>query len=228
MKIIQSLTLVLCVASATAQNDIKYPVIAAGPAKIDAFVPKGWHILDQVNGDLNKDGLPDAVVVVEQNSTRTATEKEMSGPEGLPRVLFVLFQTSDKKYQKAAQSNTICLMSDQGGVMGDPYQAPEIAKGVLVVRMQGGSREMWHLTYRFRFQNGDFFLIGATNDAVDRGTGKSQTYDLNLSTKSLESYATNMNGKRTATKVEKVKLGALPKLSTFVPWGLRIREGIEF
>ncbi len=75
-------------------------------------------------------------------------------------------------------------MSDgAGGTMGDPYQGMSIKKNVITIVFWGGARDKWGVTYKFRFQKGDFYLIGATNEGGDEI--RDYKYDYNVNTGKL-------------------------------------------
>lgn len=73
------------------------------------------------------------------------------------------------------------LPSDHGGMMGDPFTGIKIERGCIVITHFGGSREKWNYTHRYRFQNGNWYLIGAT---ISFGSpcDRFEKYDYNLST----------------------------------------------
>ncbi len=65
--------------------------------------------------------------------------------------------------------------------MGDPFEDMEIKNGLLLISQSGGSSWKWGHTDKYRYQEGDFYLIGYTSIA-----GKPceywQSVDYNLST----------------------------------------------
>lgn len=65
--------------------------------------------------------------------------------------------------------------------MGDPFGQIDIINGILLITQHGGSSWKWRFTDKYRFQHGDFYLIG--HASLD---GKPCEYwrevDFNLST----------------------------------------------
>ena len=64
----------------------KYPVLPQSGSKAEAFVPKGWHVLEKTEGDLNKDNLPDIAAVIEsdkpvKNLKETDNEQQARPPK---------------------------------------------------------------------------------------------------------------------------------------------------
>ncbi len=111
------------------------------------------------------------------------------------------------------------LRSEEGDMMGDPFEGIAIESGILKIHHFGGSSWKWRETHKYRFQNGDFFLIGRTSVY-----GKPCEYftksDFNLSTGRV-SYEKQYeecdgDGEQVSSNVEKEafthKLAKLPTL----------------
>lgn len=166
---------------------------AATSAK--TFIPKGWHEIANAAGDLNGDGQPDIAMALASDQEETAT---MDSAE-VPRLLVILFKTSDG-YTLATKTDQVLLCKTCGGVFGDPFESINVSHGTLVIVHYGGSRERWRFTYRFRYQNGDFFLIGKTienSDIMNPLTGDST--DTNLITGDRIKTVTTRGGKSTTS-----------------------------
>ena len=78
-------------------------------------------------------------------------------------------------------SRTAIGRSEDGGMMGDPFSGVEITKNILIINHSGGSSWKWNDTNKFRFQKGDFYLIGTTN-MYGKICESWQEFDFNLST----------------------------------------------
>ena len=127
----------------------KYPVLPQKGAKLEAFVPKGWHILEKAEGDLNKDNLPDLATVIETDKpVKNLKEPEMEVP---PRILFVALRQTDGSYQLSVQSNESILLSNEGGIFGDPWAGMTIERGTLLIQFYAGSSDRWGYDYRWRW-----------------------------------------------------------------------------
>ena len=125
----------------------------------DRFIPPGYAIMESgiALGDLNKDGLKDVALALYHVSGEQNREAD-SVP---PRIMMILVATP-QGFIQALQSRTALLCGDCGGAFGDPFTGIEILKGVLLLYHYGGSNWRWSYTHRFRFQQGDWYLIGAT------------------------------------------------------------------
>lgn len=136
------------------------PVPAFGYTYQD-FVPGGFTILDTLEGDLNRDGRKDRVMIVEIDVEKfSEIEADSFGIDN--RQLLILFNEG-AGYRLAARSSEAVLCLGCGGIFGDPYAGMSIAKNVLTVSHYGGSAWRWGYEHKYRLQNGRFYLIGKTH-----------------------------------------------------------------
>ena len=151
-----------------------------------AFIPKGWKAQDEPTGDLNGDGLPDAVLqLIEDKPARDAKDEFQERQ----RALLILFKTADGKYARAAVASKLLMCASCGGMLGGsagdaPGAEVKIEKGVLIVVQLYGSREATDLLQRFRYDAASqkFLLIGQDITNIDRLTGASETVSTNFLT----------------------------------------------
>lgn len=131
-----------------------------------------------------------------------------------PRLLLILFATKAGGYALAASSEKAVLCKTCGGVFGDPLAKLGIERGALVIEHYGGSSERWGYTHRWRYQDGDFLLIGLTTRSDDTRTGASEVKDENLVTGVRVVDRTDADRKSTKTR-ERMPTKPLQKLSAF-------------
>lgn len=197
----------------------KYPVLPTSGTKIETFVPKGWHIHEKAEGDLNKDNLPDIAAVIEADKPVKSLKETDNDQQ--PRILFVAFKQADGNYKLSIQSNESIMLSNEGGVFGDPWAGLVIERGTLLVQFYGGSSDRWGYDYRWRFQNNDWFLIGATYTSSSTHDNSFEKYDFNLSTGAAEltqgAALEDEKVKNPKDKVSRFNVGKKPlfKLKTF-------------
>jgi hypothetical protein len=138
---------------------------------IAAQTADNFTLLQEISGDLDKDSIAEKVQVF--NTTDTSDM-------GIVRELRIL--NYQQKQWKLWKSSRLAIMkSEEGGMMGDPFESISIKKGILIIEHFGGSSWKWSHTDKYRFQNGEFQLIGYTSTY-----GKPCNYwinnDFNLST----------------------------------------------
>jgi hypothetical protein len=150
--------------------DLKQVPAEGGSAQ--DFVPRGWKIEGQTEGDLNADSRPDtALKLIEDLPDETA-----DGALNVRyRALLVLLKMADGKLHRAAAADRLLQCTGCGGMLGTGGGDITIEKGVLVVYQLSGSRESTDLTQRFRYDPGTkrFVLIGEDTVSSDRLTGES-------------------------------------------------------
>ncbi|MEO6725515.1 MAG: hypothetical protein ABIU20_02790 [Blastocatellia bacterium] len=151
-------------------------------AMVREFVPSGWTIEAQIEGDLNKDSIPDlAVTLVEQMPANA----DKDNPPERQRALLLLFKTTDGKFSRAALANKVLLCTRCGGAFYGMVETPvnvEISNGVVIVKQEYGSRELTEETFRFRYEpeSRQFAFIGMDVKSFDRMLGKGVTESSNF------------------------------------------------
>lgn len=186
------------------------PAISKSGDNLNVFVPAGWKIMEEAKGDLNKDGIPDAVLILKNS----AEEKDGVNTTDMRRLLVIVLGTPAGGYSLSAISEEAILCKDCGGIFGEPFAGIKIARGVIVVEHYGGSNQRWGYTHRWRYQDGDWCLIGLTNRADDLGAETSEVTDINLVTGDSVVEKTGASGKPKSIR-SKVPVKAVQKLSTF-------------
>ena len=177
---------------------------------LQSFVPKGWKVLDKVDGDLNKDNLADTAAVLEQDM-ELKTQGYDTAPE---RILIILFKQKDGSCKLAADADKAVLRANEGGIFGDPYDSISIKNGVLSIAFYGGSIDRWGYTYKFRYQNGGWYMIGATLYNCNIGSGEYTTEDFNLST-GMETITKGIEGGKSTSRTVNRGKKALVELKGF-------------
>ncbi|MGL1921010.1 MAG: hypothetical protein OCD03_08280 [Hyphomicrobiales bacterium] len=178
-------------------EDISPKKLQASPEMLSK-IPDGWHIKDLITGDLNKDGMPDYVALVEENIETNHFLYQFSMPDVPPYIKsdveenwdsqsanrkFMVFFTDVDSGLKHVFSNGDWLgRSDFGGTMGDSHDAFYIERGSLVLGTYGGSRWTWAAKIRIRYQENKWRMIGYTNEHLDRIKIDWGRYDRNLLT----------------------------------------------
>jgi hypothetical protein len=175
------------------------------------FVPAGWKIEEDVKGDLNQDGVIDHALKLIEN--KTVKEDEVSD---LSRALVIVFGGKGG-LKKAAVAGKILQCTGCGGAFYGAMPAPanvSIAKGVLTVMNDHGSRWVTEVKYKFRYdeQPGMFILIGFDYVSRDRAEGSVTTESTNYLTG--KRITTTGKGKKTTTKnsavaKEKFEIGSV-------------------
>lgn len=172
--------------------------------------PKYFKILDEKDGDLDKEGVFEKVIVYD-------TEKETD--MGTERHIYI-YKKKQGKWELWKKSVCAILASQHGGMMGEPFEGISIERNCIVINHSGGARQRWHYTHRFRYQNNSFQLIGAT---VNFGSPCNNffNFDYNLSNGKIIYKEETSNCENEGSKIENKeitrKLETLPTMDNFYP-----------
>lgn len=159
----------------TANAQLKPERLPATAAALPAFVPAGWQIEYQLEGDLNKDTVADAVLALVETMPANANKEN---PPERQRALLALFKTADGKWSRAGVATKLLLCTRCGGALFGVNETPvqvEIRNGVIVAHQEYGSRNLTNQTWRLRYDAAtkQFGLIGLDVTDFDRLTGLS-------------------------------------------------------
>lgn len=178
---------------------------------MDELLPARWHIKDSVSGDLNKDGRADLAMVLEYADTVSEMRPDSMEIVNHPRLLLVLLRDSvTGGYRPVCQNNTFTIREGEGGMVDDPYSPLAIRNNILTVSIEF-VRET--VEYKFRWQKGDIYLIGASDYGINGVTGVSDGWEYNFSTN---------KAKHTWSKGFHLKEHV--EWKTFAPRAIRLRD----
>ena len=167
--------------------------------KMEDFVPKYWSAIMKVDGDLNKDGLTDTALIVEQENPNNISITEYNDTLNTnPRALLVLFKQENGTYKLTAKNDKGFIEPPkENSSLLDPLEEGDIniKNNTLRLKFQyffsAGSWYITNVEYVFRYQNSHFELIGVETNSFHRATGEETIVSFNLSTNKLE---TTMGG----------------------------------
>ncbi len=180
-----------------ARAEFAYPQLPLTGVALQDWVPAGWTVLASAEGDLTKDGVTDIAAIVERADAVDhvpGCDKWRDRSSAAPRTLIVLEGDGSGGLLLSAENRTIVLRADEGGVMGDPFSSLEIQRGTVVLVHYGGSAWRWGHTYRFRQQDGGWFLIGYTEDSHHTLSQYQRQYDFNPLTGKVKISTTGPDG----------------------------------
>jgi hypothetical protein len=176
-------------------------------AQTDTTNYKFDHKVIEVIGDLNKDSLPDKVIVTQDTLNENALYR-----------LQVFFKEPNGQFKLIVTTTKIIepqYPDGRDGYRTDDFSDVTINKGVLSVNFQ---LLRGHFEYKFRYQNGNFELIGFSEGYSD-GQGVVSSTDFNLSTgiriEKSERYDID---KILSYKKKKILIRPLPKLQDIKPF----------
>ena len=211
-----------------------FPKLRKEARRCENFVPKSWKIMSKALGDLNKDKSPDCVLVIKGSNAKFFNEREGFKDvvyDTNPRMLVILFKNAEKNhFELAKQSNTFILIPESPN-MSEPFQNVSIKNNVLRLDFEqwysAGSWAASQMSYKFRFQKGEFVLIGADKTKSIRNSGETETRSYNFMTGKVKietgNYTSDEKGK---IEWKTLKLEKLRTIDTFKePFSWEIEYG---
>lgn len=169
MKTFFSFLLVLSASSLSAQNLKNFSV------------PKGYPQIAEAKGDLDKDGKDETVLVFNTN-IKASDDRNPEGRTDYKRVFYILKnENSGLKVWK--ENSAILFSSGTGFYPSDNTLEISIKNSTLYIAQTffTNSRHTQKYKHTFRFQNGDFYLIGLYDHFEDT-CDFSFTNEINFST----------------------------------------------
>jgi hypothetical protein len=181
------------------------------------FLPNGYVVLEQIIGDLNKDGNDDYILLIKGKDTNKIVEDEYRGKLDLNRRGIIVLLNKNKKYELILK-NIECFSSgnEDGGVYSAPELSIEIKKGNLYIHYGHGRYGYWR--YTFRLNKLDFELI-QYEVVYSNGSVINKVVSINfLNRTKLEKENINENADYSGKEIfkttyKKIKVDKLLKLS---------------
>jgi hypothetical protein len=165
------------------ETPLKVSQVPLNGNNLNAFVPSGWKIEKQINGDLNRDKAADAALVLVRNGK---TKDKNGYATARSRALIVALK-SRNSWRRVGINNSLLMGTRDGGAFWGVMETPvdvSIKNGVLNVEQMSGSRETTETTHRFRYDTAKkrMYLIGLDYIGNDRATGAGHNVSTNFLT----------------------------------------------
>ena len=129
---------------------------------IKKFVPEGYVVMDQADGDLNGDGIADKILVLKLKRDFTEEGK---------RPVILLIGNQVHSFRKVAENENVLLSFSDGGIHGDPYHGISIKNGYFSFEHFGGSGRRWTqvITFKYDKEKQNWFLnkVGSESWHID-------------------------------------------------------------
>ena len=186
---------------------------------IEEVVPNGWDI-QSATGDLNKDGIEDFVLIVRPNDPAHIKTRDDGFEYNFnPLFLAVYFGSPSGVYKRfKVWHDTVSGREDEyTDITNELSITPKGAIDISVSSWSSmGTAATGGSTYRYRFQSGDFYLIGEESSWLNRMTGEGESASINYLTGQKEITTGNMmEEKDLKTKKVKIKKEPLRLLGSF-------------
>lgn len=216
--LMMGLFLALNIHPMAAQTNKKNQLAKEGRS-IEEVVPKGWDV-QSATGDLNKDGIEDFVLIVCPNDPEHIKTRDDGFEYNFnPLFLAVYFGSPSGVYKRfKVWHDTVRGREDEHTEITNELSVTP--RGAFDIRVSSwssmGTADAGGTTYRYRFQSGDFYLIGEESSWLNRMTGEGESTSINYLTGKKEITTGNMmEEKDLKTKKVKIKKEPLRLLGSF-------------
>ncbi|MGI9580591.1 hypothetical protein ACR1PO_05170 [Chryseobacterium sp. RRHN12] len=144
-------------------------------------VPKGYNKIAEAKGDLDKDGKEETILVFDTN-IKASDERNLEGTADYKRVFYIL-RNENGTLTVWKENSTVLFSSGTGFYPSDNILELSIKNNSLHIGQTffTNSRHTQKYKHTFRFQNGDFYLIGS-HDHFEDTCDFSFTNEINFST----------------------------------------------
>jgi len=174
-------TTILCLFTAISMNA---QTLKQQGASVEQIVPDGWEH-KEAQGDLNKDGIKDLVVLTKPNFKENMMTRDDGYEYNFNKyIVAIYFGEAEGGFKQWKQYKELFPADDEWSSVGVGINITE--RGTLNIETDlfssGGSYGTSQTKYTYRYQNGDFYLIGMESTEMMRNTGEMTTVSENYLT----------------------------------------------
>ena len=183
---------------------------------VEDIVPAKWEHISSV-GDLNKDGIADLVLIATPDNPAHIKVRDDGYVYNFnPPQLAIYFGTKEGSYHYWRLYDDLLPAEDEGTSI--EYTLDITERGTLTIGLSifatMGSYNSPSSTYVFRFQDGDFYLIGEDQHSFSRMSGEDEVNSYNYLTHKRQRIVSNafdetIKPKETWTTIPKAPLKRL-------------------
>lgn len=177
----------------------------------EKFPPVGWKIIGSCSTDFNKDNIIDNAYVIQENKETTSKEDECMGELFHKKELIIKFGRKDGSYQTNFKTTKVFGKCNWGIQGTDAFDGIGNRKNTLKLSFSTGGTLRSALSYYFRYQNNDWFLIGYDEMTYQVPSEDKYIKEINYLTGKKDTYEI-INGESSQHKISNIAKSVLLKL----------------
>ncbi|MGX7667601.1 hypothetical protein [Flavobacterium pedocola] len=182
------------------------------------FPPAGWKIVGSCATDFNNDTILDKAYVIEEDKETIPKEAECMGEPFHKKELLIKFGAKNGTETTNFKTSKVFGKCNWGIQGADAFDEIGNRKNTLKLSFSTGGTYRSSLSYYFRYQDNDWFLIGYEEVSYDISHEGQSVKEINYLTGKQDVYET-LNGKNSKHEISNIKKSGLLKLD-----GLDISE----
>lgn len=179
----------------------------------EKFPPKGWKIVGSCSTDFNNDKIVDKAYVIQEDKETVSKDNKIIGTEPFyKKELIIKFGLNDGGYKTNYKTSKIFGEWNWGIQGTNPFDEIGKRKNTLKLSFTTGGTLRSSLSYYFRYQDRDWFLIGYDEMTYQVPYEDEYFKEINYLTGMKKSYEI-INGKSSQSKILNIGKSRLLKLS---------------
>ena len=143
-------------------------------SSVEDIVPVGWQH-QEAWGDLNKDGIADLVVIATPDYEENLLRRDDGYVYNFNQPILAIYFGNGQRLQRWRQYDNV-IPADDNEFCRHDIVLEVTSRGTLRIAIglwcSAGSYGTSTDTYTYRYQNGDFYLIGKDSEETQRNTGE--------------------------------------------------------
>ena len=205
-KLIAMMLVCWCVVGAQAQS------LKQEGASVDELVPEGWEYIEAL-GDLDNDGIKDVALIATPDFKEHLTVRDDGYVYNFNQPIVAIYVGTPqggyrlwKKYDAMLRIRDEYCSIDRTLEITDRHVLRISTEDFCSAGSYGTSQD----TYSYRYQNGDFFLIGMEEVSLQRNTGEKETVSENYLTWKRQTIKDNVMEEKSHAKEKWSRLTKKP------------------